>query len=289
MICPQALLLSNVCLHQTLAVGHIRLEVQSMRSLVRMNGVPPDWLMQIHGLEESVLTEAIVRESLRHDLLAHVPSAEAVYEFWVPRTYERADVAVIGPTMDGFEIKTERDNLKRLPRQAAAYSRLFDRCYVVLADRHVGEAIEMLPPWWGMILIRGEAMPAFERLREAGINHDVDPETLVRLLWRNEVYSVLCALGAPPEPKAGRFRMWEELLDLADIDMLKSVVRQTLIRRDPNLARISSRRFTVNQTLGLAARRRGADDVMFLLPASVLASLVPQCRMRSRRLGYRPM
>ena len=69
--------------------------------------------------------------------------------------------------------------------------------------------------------------------------------------------------------------MWEELLDLADIDMLKSVVREALIRRDPNLARISSRRFTVNQTLDLAARRRGADDVMLLLPASVLANLVP--------------
>jgi len=230
-----------------------------------------------------MLTEAIVRESLRHDLLAAVPSAEAMDEFWVPRSYERADIAVIGPTMDGFEIKTERDNLKRLPRQAAAYSRLFDHCYVVLADRHVREAVDILPSWWGMILIRGETTPTFECLREAHVNRDVDPETLVRLLWRDEVHAVLCALGAPPEPKAGRFRMWGELLELVDIEVLKAAVREALIRRDPNLARISSRRFNVKHAIDLFARSRDASDVMSLRLASDLVSLVRQCPKRNQR------
>lgn len=191
-----------------------------------------------------MLTEATVRESLSHELLSALPCAEAVYEFWVPRSYERADVAVIGPTMDGFEIKTARDTLKRLPRQAAAYARLFDRCCVVLADRHVEEAMEMLPAWWGVMIIRGDTEPGFERVREADVNHDVDPETLVRLLWRDEVHAALCALGAPPPPGTGRFRMWAQLLDLVEVDVLKVAVREALIRRDPAAARISSRRFT---------------------------------------------
>jgi hypothetical protein len=107
----------------------------------------------------AVVTEAVVRESLSHEILAALPRAEAVYEFWVPRSNERADVAVIGPTMDGFEIKTGRDTLRRLPRQAAAYARLFDRCYVVLADRHVEEALDILPEWWGITVIRGDVTP----------------------------------------------------------------------------------------------------------------------------------
>jgi hypothetical protein len=95
-----------------------------------------------------VMTEAAVRHSLREQMLARAPStAEAIYEFWVPRSHERADVAVIGGTIDGFEIKTERDTLKRLPRQAEAYTRIFDRCHAVLAHRHVDKAMEMLPAW----------------------------------------------------------------------------------------------------------------------------------------------
>jgi hypothetical protein len=193
-----------------------------------------------------VLTEAAIRESLSQELLSGLPSAEAVYELWVPRSYERADVAVIGPSMDGFEIKSERDTLRRLPRQAAAYARLFDRCYVVLASRHIEEALKILPAWWGVMVIRGDTKPGFERIREADVNPDVDPETLVRLLWRDEVHAALCALGAPPEPGTGRFRMWAQLLDLVEVEVLKTAVREALIRRDPGSARISSRRFSAS-------------------------------------------
>ncbi len=168
-----------------------------------------------------------------------------MYEFWVPRSNERADVAVIGASMDGFEIKTGRDTLKRLPRQAAAYARVFDRCYVVLAERHVEDALDILPAWWGITVIRGDSMPSFERIREAGINHSVDAETLIRLLWRDEVHATLCAFGAPPEPGAGRFRMWEQLLALVDLEALKVAVRGALIQRDPARARIPSQRFSV--------------------------------------------
>ena len=192
-----------------------------------------------------MLTEAVVRDSLRKEVLAAVPRAEAVYEFWVPRSHERADVALIGPRMDGFEIKTERDTLKRLPRQAAAYARLFDRCYVVLAERHVEDALDILPAWWGITVIRGDSTPGFERIRQADINHNVDPETLVRLLWRDEVHATLCAFGAPPDPRAGRFRMWEQLLALVDLEALKVAVREALIHRDPARARIPSQRFSV--------------------------------------------
>lgn len=175
-------------------------------------------------------TEAEVRESLRSTLMSAASApAEAVYEFWVPKSNERADVAVIGARLDGYEIKTERDTLKRLPRQAEAYGRVFDRCHAVLAGRHVDRALEILPPWWGLQVI-GDGVP-FSVLRSAQPNDAVDPETLVRLLWRNEVYDALCMLGALPDPRAGRFRLWEMLLAVLDVEGLKRVVRNALLVR----------------------------------------------------------
>jgi hypothetical protein len=192
----------------------------------------------------AMVTEADVRHSLRVEVLAGAaPSAEAVFEFWVPLSNERADVAVIGTTMDGFEIKTERDTLKRLPRQASAYTRVFDRCHIVLAHRHVDGALEIVPPWWGVQVIDDGL--TFVTLREAEHNRNVDPETLVRLLWRDEAYVALCELGTVPEPRTSRFRLWEMLLALLDVDSLRRVVRETLLSRDAGQARIPSRRFGV--------------------------------------------
>jgi hypothetical protein len=194
-----------------------------------------------------MITEAVVRHSLREEMLALAPAtAEAIYEFWVPRSHERADVAVIGTTIDGFEIKTERDTLKRLPRQAEAYTRVFDHCFAVVAHRHVEKAIEMLPPWWGVLVIGVDAAPSFSLVREADPNDGVDPETLVRLLWRDEALAALCGLGAPADPRAGRSRMWDQLLGLLDLDSLKAIVRDALLRRDPARARIPSQRFAIS-------------------------------------------
>ena len=98
-----------------------------------------------------MVTEATVRESLRDEVVANVPGlSETIYEFWVPRTNERADLAAIGPAMWGYEIKTAQDTLRRLPRQVEAYNRLFDHCTIVLAERHLKAALTIVPEWWGV-------------------------------------------------------------------------------------------------------------------------------------------
>ncbi|MET9019214.1 sce7726 family protein [Actinopolymorpha sp. NPDC004070] len=188
-----------------------------------------------------MVTEAAVRQSLLSELLADArPPVETVFEFWVPRSNERADVAAIGATIDGFEIKTDRDSLRRLPRQASAYARVFDRCHAVLAPRHVSRALDILPPWWGVRII--EDGPTLPTLRPAALNGGVDPETLVRILWRDEAYTALCSLGEPPDPSAGRFQMWEKLLTLLDVEALKRLVREALLDRNSSWAgRKSSR------------------------------------------------
>jgi hypothetical protein len=167
-----------------------------------------------------------------------------VDEFWVPRSHERADVAVIGYVIEAFEIKTDHDSLRRLPRQVAAYGRVFDRCTAVVAERHAHKTLAMVPQWWGVLVITNGDAISFETARSAEFNEAVDAETLVRLLWRDEVALVLTALGAPPEPGAARSSMWDELLQRVDLDALRTIVRQALRGRDPSQARFATRRFS---------------------------------------------
>jgi hypothetical protein len=191
-----------------------------------------------------MVSEAAVRDALRDHVLASTHGArEALEELWVPISNERADLAVIGEWMHGFEIKTHGDTLKRLPRQVCAYGRLFDCCTAVVAEKHLDRAAAIVPDWWGITTVAINGGVAFSAVRPARRNTLIDPETLVRLLWRDEVFAALLDLGAAPDPRAPRGSLWTELLRTATLAQLKAAVRRALLGRDQAQARIPTRRF----------------------------------------------
>jgi hypothetical protein len=188
--------------------------------------------------------EATVRSALRYRLMSDISGAtDTVEEFWVPRSNERADLVLIGRSLDAYEIKTDRDTLQRLPRQVSAYGRLFDHCTAVVAGKHLDAASHLLPDWWGIILISDDERPTFEQKRAAKPNPTIDPQTLVRLLWRQDVAAALAELGHRPDPRASRGALWGELLDRSSISGLRATVRLAILNRDPAGARIPTRRF----------------------------------------------
>jgi hypothetical protein len=190
------------------------------------------------------MSEAIVRSALRVHALAGIAGAcAAIDEVWVPRSNERADIAVIGRRMDGFEIKTDRDTLRRLPRQVDAYGRLFDHCTAVIDERHRRKAEVILPEWWGITTVAVTDVVTFTIVRNASANPSVDPEILVRLLWRDEALKALVAIGCTPDVRTTRSRLWADLLRFASLTQLRAVVRDALLNRTADQAKIPTRRF----------------------------------------------
>lgn len=185
--------------------------------------------------------EAAVRTALiRH--VAAAGSTQAISEFWIPPTNERADLVVLDRAMRAFEIKTARDSLNRLARQVEAYSRLFDECSLVVDDAHIERAMETVPCWWGVLRIQAESrIIRFETVRRAGTNPGLDPAVLVRLLWSEEARSALALHGEVMVRE--RHELWRELLRRLDLDALRRTVRNAIARRDPKSARIPTRRF----------------------------------------------
>jgi hypothetical protein len=95
-----------------------------------------------------------------------------------------------------------------------------------------------------MSIVPDEPAPTFRCIRTPQSNPQVHPETLVRLLWRNEVKVALSSLGEDVDSRDSRSTLWQRLLDLVSVDSLKEVVRLTLLGRDRRLARIPTRRFS---------------------------------------------
>lgn len=88
-----------------------------------------------HILDEADLKAVVLNELLHRS--QGWQRAVIANEFRLGTTSVRADLAVFGTEFVGIEIKSERDSLKRLNAQVAAYAKYFDRVIVAVASRHL--------------------------------------------------------------------------------------------------------------------------------------------------------
>jgi len=145
----------------------------------------------------------------------------------------RVDVTVLNGELAGYELKSARDTLRRLPTQIDVYSRVLDRATLVVADNH-REGIEaLLPTWWGLIVASSDGVTTcLEWKRRSERNPSVDPASLAQLLWRDEVLAELAARGlARGFRSKSRMLLSRRLSDALTLDELRALVRTRLKQR----------------------------------------------------------
>ncbi len=169
-----------------------------------------------------------------HLARAHAPSEGTliVDEFSVDGL-DRIDLATVNGAMTGYELKSARDRLGRLERQAPSYSRVMDYLFLVTTPTHLVNARPMIPDWWGIITARddGEVI-SLKQTRQARPNPHLDAKSVARLLWRDEALAILTDQGLD---KGIRTRSRDELCDrLAselELASLSHAVRERLKAR----------------------------------------------------------
>lgn len=145
----------------------------------------------------------------------------------------RVDIAVVNGALSGFELKSAKDNLRRLPRQVHVYSQVLDYAILVVADNHLQAAREIVKPWWGLTVAqsRGADVVLTEE-REPRMNRSVDPLALAQLLWREEALEELTIRGADRGVRSKpRWAVWNRLTEVLEVDELRTVVRNRLKAR----------------------------------------------------------
>src|SRR4051812_8285009 len=99
-----------------------------------------------------------VREQLSHDLRQWHPDKSTLFVDELDLGgLVRVDVAAVNGALWGYEIKSERDTLRRLPTQVEVYSRVLDFAALVVAERHRDHAVDLLPDWWHVVVVTGDA------------------------------------------------------------------------------------------------------------------------------------
>lgn len=172
-----------------------------------------------------------IRARLRREIVElhrdeDAEEAVIVEEMGLCEGQARLDLGVINGRFIGYEIKSPRDTLTRLPGQVDVYSRTLDQVEVVTCHQHLEGVLAMVPTWWGVrLVVPADAGFALQVVRAAAPNPGWDPMSLVQLLWRDETLSVLEELGIDrgvrSKPKGV---LWERLVGSVGEEELHKIV-----------------------------------------------------------------
>jgi len=158
-----------------------------------------------------------------------------VEELSVKQGAARVDIAVINGVLHGYEIKSDRDTLLRLPDQMNLYNSVFGQLTLVVGKSHLHEAINLIPSWWGIMIAKidtnGNVM--LQTIRVAKDNLHQENSAIAGLLWRNEALELLeCAGQAQGFRSKPRVAIYEKLSTVFNQCSLEQKVREVLFSRE---------------------------------------------------------
>ncbi len=170
--------------------------------------------------------ELEVRIALKNRYLRHYHDRDDVLvidELGLVHARVRVDLAVFNGHLHGYEIKSARDTLDRLPHQLEIYSNALQKLTLVVASRHLEAATAIAPGWCGLTeIVQGpRGGITLTNLRRARVNPELDPFMLAHLLWHPEAQELLRLRGASnaelKEPRKQLYRMLAEEVPVREL------------------------------------------------------------------------
>jgi len=144
------------------------------------------------------MRDYIVRAEFHKKILKHAHQDANTFvldELGLKNGEIRADIAVLNGKLIGYEIKTDKDTLNRLSAQVLAYNEVFDKVFIVTGEKHLLKALEIIPQWWGVYLIKPitAGKITFQCFRRAKVNKVKSSFGIAQLLWKTEVLEIMSA------------------------------------------------------------------------------------------------
>ncbi|MCL5801665.1 MAG: sce7726 family protein [Gammaproteobacteria bacterium] len=175
---------------------------------------------------------AALRKKLTSTYGGH-PETVVLDELGVCRGEVRVDVAVINGKIHGYEIKSDRDSLRRLTGQIELYSKVLDQATLVAGERHLGAVAAMLPEWWGLLVVKSTSNGLhFETVRCAQMNPARDARALAEFLWLEDSIALLEQHGLDRGVRTKPRRViWDRIYESFDIEVIAAAVRAKLKSR----------------------------------------------------------
>ena len=140
---------------------------------------------------KSQTSDREIRDKLLKDLRADKNNIKIINELDLHRAV--IDIAVIDKKyFCGYEIKSDKDNLLRLPTQMQIYDWVLDKITIVIGESKLSEVNFIIPDFWGIMIARNEdgKINLIEK-RKSKLNKYISKNWLSRKLWRSDIIDIL--------------------------------------------------------------------------------------------------
>lgn len=152
-----------------------------------------------------------------------------------------ADLVMFNGESKAFEIKTEYDSNKRLEKQIKAYSKVFDKCYVVVPEEKLSVYMPTIDDTTGIILLsyyKGNV--CLNSYREAVENDTIDADILIRCLRTKEYENIITNYYGhlPDVSTAEMFDACSEMMSQMPSSVLKMMSLSEMKKRKSDLSQL---------------------------------------------------
>ncbi len=177
-----------------------------------------------------------IRRALRTEMkYRHAGETDTliVEELGMCQGVARVDLAVVNGSVHGYEIKSERDTLIRLPSQSDIYSQALEFVTIVAAAHHLAQIRTLVPRWWGIWSATQDGTEVrLKTLRKPKRNPSLVPLAVAQFLWRDEALAILTehSLAGGMSSKS-RHHLWLRLTTSFTVEELGDFVRARLKQR----------------------------------------------------------
>lgn len=113
----------------------------------------------LHWLISEILLEQYKGEStLKAKVVDLFIQQDVTAAFEIKVNKSRADFLTINGQSKSFEIKSELDNLQKLPKQISDYQAVFDYNYLVIDEKHYQKALQIIPARYGVMVLHKQKL-----------------------------------------------------------------------------------------------------------------------------------
>lgn len=140
-----------------------------------------------HIIKNYYPNEAIIKSGFINRMLLKGNNHVTIFE--LPIVNSRADLCKINEESVVYEIKTDLDNLNRLPKQIHDYAKIFDKTYVICSESKVKQIYNCLPTESGIYSYRfvNSGKLVFNLERNAQKSNELNSREQLKILRKKDL------------------------------------------------------------------------------------------------------
>lgn len=143
-----------------------------------------------------------------------------------------ADVVAVYKDLHCYEIKSDKDSIERVEKQAKYYDLVFRKTTLVTTEKHAARATKYTPDHWGIVVVRiNEGNVSFIPKRKAELSPAFNKQLALLTLWKSELTALAEPISSSNLTKLSRKTLAEMLANnLSDLKISQDISKQLIFR-----------------------------------------------------------